>query len=67
MLLSLRNPSILLTTLTIQLVAYPLGLGWDLIFPDKVINLFGLKFNFRPGPFNYKEHVVIVVMSNVCF
>ncbi|KAM7222824.1 putative isp4 protein [Rhypophila decipiens] len=67
MLLSLRNPSILLTTLTIQLVAYPLGLGWDFIFPDRTFNVFGLKFNFRPGPFNYKEHVVIVVMSNAAY
>ena len=65
MLLSLRNPSIVITTFVIQLVAYPIGLGWDLIFPDRVFNLFGLKFNLKPGPFNYKEHVIIVVMSNV--
>jgi len=65
MLLSLRNPGIALTTFVIQLIAYPLGLLWDLIFPDRVFNVWGLKFNFRPGPFNFKEHVIIVVMSNV--
>lgn len=65
MLLSLRNPSISLTTFVIQLIAYPLGLLWDLIFPDRVFNIWGLKFNFKPGPFNFKEHVIIVVMSNV--
>ena len=65
MLLSLRNPSITLTTFVVQLIAYPLGLIWDLIFPDRVWNLWGLKFNLRPGPFNFKEHVIIVVMSNV--
>ncbi len=65
MLLSLRNPSISLTTFVIQLIAYPLGLLWDLIFPDRVFNVWGLKFNFKPGPFNFKEHVIIVVMSNV--
>jgi hypothetical protein len=65
MLLSLRNPSISLTTFVIQLIAYPLGLLWDLLFPDRVFNLWGLKFNLRPGRFNYKEHVIIVVMSNV--
>lgn len=65
MMLSLRNPSISLTTFVIQLIAYPLGLAWDLIFPDRVFNLWGLKFNFKPGPFNFKEHVIIVVMSNV--
>ncbi|EON98785.1 putative small oligopeptide opt family protein [Phaeoacremonium minimum UCRPA7] len=67
MLFSLRNPSITITTYLIQLIAYPIGLGWDLIFPDRTFNLFGLKFNFRPGPFNFKEHVIIVVMSNAAY
>lgn len=66
MLFSLRNPTISLTTVVIQLVAYPLGLGWDLIFPDRHFALFlGHKINLKPGPFNVKEHVLIVVMSNV--
>jgi hypothetical protein len=66
MLFSLRNPSVTVTTYVVQLVAYPLGLGWDLIMPDREWTLFGLKFNLKPGKFNYKEHVVIVAMSNVC-
>lgn len=65
MLFSLRNPTVYLTTYVIQLVAYPIGLGWDLIFPDRVFTVFGLKFNLRPGHFNIKEHVIIVCMSNV--
>jgi len=65
MLLSLRNPSVVITTFVVQLIAYPIGLGWDLIFPDRVFNVFGFKVNFKPGPFNFKEHVIIVVMSNV--
>lgn len=65
MLFSLRNPSITVSTYVVQLVAYPLGLGWDLIMPDREWNLWGLKFNLKPGKFNYKEHVVIVAMSNV--
>ncbi|KAK3956275.1 OPT oligopeptide transporter protein-domain-containing protein [Pseudoneurospora amorphoporcata] len=67
MLLSLRNPSIMLSTLAIQLIAYPIGLGWDLIFPDRVFTVFGIKFNLKPGPFNFKEHVIIVVMSNAAY
>ncbi|KAK8061347.1 hypothetical protein PG994_007713 [Apiospora phragmitis] len=67
MLFSLRNPGVSVTTYVIQLVAYPLGLGWDLIFPDRVFNVFGLKFNLKPGKFNYKEHVVITVMSNAAY
>lgn len=65
MLFSLRNPSVAITTYVIQLVAYPLGLGWDMIMPDREWNLLGLRFNLRPGKFNFKEHVVIVAMSNV--
>lgn len=65
MLFSLRNPTVAITTYVIQLVAYPIGRGWDLIMPDRVWNVFGLKFNLRPGKFNFKEHVVIVAMSNV--
>lgn len=65
MLFSLRNPSVSITTYVVQLIAYPIGLGWDLVMPDREWNLFGLKFNLKPGKFNYKEHVVIVAMSNV--
>ncbi|KAI0124710.1 OPT family small oligopeptide transporter [Xylariales sp. AK1849] len=67
MLFSLRNPSITITTWVIQLVAYPIGLGWDLIFPDKEFKVFGFCFNFKPGKFNFKEHVIIVVMSNAAY
>ncbi|KAI0007044.1 small oligopeptide transporter [Xylariaceae sp. FL0662B] len=67
MLFSLRNPSITITTYVVQLVAYPIGLGWDLIFPDREFNLMGVKFNLKPGKFNFKEHVIIVVMSNAAY
>jgi hypothetical protein len=66
MIFSLRNPSITITTYVIQLIAYPIGLGWDLIFPNRVFKLMGIKFNFKPGKFNFKEHAIIVAMSNVC-
>jgi len=69
MLFSMRNPSILVTTYVIQLVAYPFGLGWDLIMPDHEFSLFGgrVRFNLKPGKFNFKEHVIIVVMSNAAY
>ncbi|KAI1755875.1 OPT family small oligopeptide transporter [Xylaria castorea] len=67
MLFSLRNPSVTITTYVIQLVAYPIGLGWDLIFPDRVFEFKGMTFNFKPGKFNFKEHVVIVAMSNAAY
>jgi len=65
MLFSMRNPSILVTTYVIQLVAYPIGRGWDLIMPDREFRIGRLRFNLKPGRFNFKEHVIIVVMSNV--
>ncbi|KAI0458547.1 OPT family small oligopeptide transporter [Xylaria acuta] len=67
MLFSLRNPSVTITTYVIQLLAYPIGLGWDLIFPDRMFEFIGMKFNFKPGKFNFKEHVVIVAMSNAAY
>ncbi|KAI1320431.1 small oligopeptide transporter [Xylariaceae sp. FL0255] len=67
MLFSLRNPTVTVTTYVIQLVAYPIGLLWDLVFPDRVFSVFGVKFNFKPGKFNFKEHVIIVVMSNAAY
>lgn len=44
-----------------------MGLLWDVIFPDRVFHAFGHSFNFKPGPFNFKEHVIIVVMANAAY
>lgn len=35
------------------------------ILPNHQFNTFGLRWNLNPGPFNIKEHAVIVMMSNV--
>jgi predicted outer membrane repeat protein len=66
-LLSLRQPTIVITSFAIQLIAYPLGRVWDRIMPDKQYEIYGAKFNLKPGRFNYKEHTVIVVMANSSF
>lgn len=57
MLFSMRTPSITITAFVAQLVAYPMGLGWDLIMPRSL----------TPGPFNMKEHTLITVMANVAY
>ncbi|CAH0040480.1 unnamed protein product [Clonostachys rhizophaga] len=67
MLFSLRNPSIFITSIVAQLVAYPLGVLWARLMPDKTITLLGHKMSLNPGPFNKKEHTVIVVMANASF
>jgi OPT family small oligopeptide transporter len=67
MLFSMRSPSIIITSIVAQLVAYPIGVGWAMVFPDRELSLFGLKFNLNPGPFNFKEHGLIVLMANAAY
>lgn len=67
MLFSMRAPSIIINTLVIQLVAWPIGLAWDLVMPNRQFRIGRLKFNLKPGPFNMKEHTIIVVMANASF
>lgn len=65
MFLSMRSPAINFPSLVVQLLVYPIGCLWAKIMPTRVFNLFGLKWTFNTGPFTIKEHVVIVLMSNV--
>lgn len=67
MLFSMRNPSISIGVYVIQLVAYPIGLGWAKVMPDREFNCFGVKFNLSPGKFNIKEHTIIIIMANAAF
>lgn len=64
-LFALRQPAITITSLTVQLVAYPLGVGWYYAMPKRKFRLFGKSFTLNNGPFNMKEHTIIVVMANV--
>lgn len=66
-LFSLRNPSISLGPLVAQIIAWPLGKLWTKLLPDKQHKTFGVKWNLSPGPFNVKEHSIIVVMAGVSF
>ncbi len=64
-LFALRQPAITITSLTVQLVAYPLGVGWYYAMPKRRFRLFGKSFTLNNGPFNMKEHTIIVIMANV--
>lgn len=64
-LFALRQPAISIISLTVQLVAYPLGVGWYHAMPKRQFRLFGKSFTLNNGPFNMKEHTIIVVMANV--
>jgi hypothetical protein len=67
MLFGLRAPQLIISSFVAQLVAYPIGCGWALVMPAWEVNLGIVKFNLNPGPFNLKEHTVIVLMSNAAY
>ncbi|KAG9633738.1 small oligopeptide transporter, partial [Aureobasidium melanogenum] len=67
MLFSLRSPSITITSYVAQLIVYPVGLAWDKVMPNRQYTTFGVKWNLNPGPFNFKEHAMIVIMANASF
>lgn len=66
-LFSLRNPTISLGVLIAQIIAWPMGHGWAKVMPNRQFTTFGIKWNLNPGPFNIKEHSIIVVMAGVSF
>ncbi|KKF95311.1 Sexual differentiation process protein isp4 [Ceratocystis fimbriata CBS 114723] len=66
-LFSLRSPSISVSALLAQVIAWPLGHGWALLVPNCAFNIFGRELSLNPGPFNIKEHTIIVIMASVSF
>ncbi|KAF5004264.1 hypothetical protein FDECE_9241 [Fusarium decemcellulare] len=66
-LFSLRQPSIGIGPLIAQIIAWPMGHGWARFVPDKEFTTFGVTWTLNPGPFNIKEHAIIVVMASVSF
>ena len=66
-LFSLRFPSISLGALIAQIIAWPMGHAWARFMPARQFTTFGLKWSLNPGPFNIKEHAIIVVMASVSF
>ncbi|KAF4626165.1 hypothetical protein G7Y89_g11996 [Cudoniella acicularis] len=67
MLFSLRNPSISLIPVVTLLLSYPFGVGWSYVMPKHKFKTFGYTWSLNPGPFNMKEHTLIVIMSNASF
>jgi hypothetical protein len=66
-LFSLRSPSIGIGALIAQIIAWPMGHGWAKVMPTRQFTTFGIKWSLNPGPFNIKEHSIIVVMASVSF
>lgn len=66
-LFSMRSPTISVSTLIAQLVAYPIGNFWGRYMPNRTFTTFGRKWTLNPGPFTIKEHTLITIMANVSF
>ena len=64
MLFSLRSPSISINAYVAQLLAHPVGLAWARWMPNREFHTFGLRWNLNPGPWNMKEHCLVVIMAN---
>jgi OPT family small oligopeptide transporter len=48
-----------ISSAVVQLVSYPMGLGWAAVMPNT--HIFGVPLN--PGPFNKKEHTIVTMMT----
>ncbi|KAF1992560.1 OPT family small oligopeptide transporter [Aulographum hederae CBS 113979] len=66
-LFSLRQPAISVGTIVAQLLSFFIGKIWAKTLPNRQFTTFGIKWNLNPGPFNVKEHSIIVVMAGVSF
>jgi len=62
-LLGLRISPIVILSNVVQLLAYPMGVGWARWMPKYRFRLFGHEMNLNPGPFNMKEHTIITMMT----
>ncbi|ODO11857.1 OPT family small oligopeptide transporter [Cryptococcus amylolentus CBS 6273] len=64
-----RTPAPYISPLIVQVCAYPVGkfFAWCLPINDYALPrwLGGAEFSLNPGPFNIKEHTIIVMMANV--
>lgn len=62
-LLGLRRSPTTISSTVVQLIAYPIGRGWHAVVPCKTFKVFGYSLELNPGPFNVKEHTLIVMMT----
>jgi hypothetical protein len=50
-----------LTSYAIQLMAWGMGAAMAAYLPTRQYNTFGWRWSFNPGPWNAKEHALVVV------
>ncbi|KAH6695246.1 OPT oligopeptide transporter protein-domain-containing protein [Plectosphaerella plurivora] len=62
-----RFPSISLSQSAIQFLAYPVGKAWEYALPDWGVTVRGNRVSLNPGPFNYKENILVYILANLSF
>lgn len=70
---SIRYPAPLLTPIVVQIISYPVGVLFARVLPVTLystppwLQKLGASnfWSLNPGPFNIKEHTVIIIMANV--
>ena len=67
MFLSMRNPAIVIPTVVILLLVYPIGCLGAKVMPTRHFNTLGITWSLNTGPFNIKEHAVVTLMANVTY
>ncbi|PHH66174.1 hypothetical protein CDD81_237 [Ophiocordyceps australis] len=65
---SMRMPSIAISPLVVQLLAMPVGKLMARWLPSRRLAIGRVSLGrLNPGPFNYKELLLVAMMANVCF
>eukprot|EP01018_Ginkgo_biloba_P023265 Gb_06649 [translate_table: standard] len=61
-----RSEPLVITQISVQVAALPIGRLMASTLPKKVMRmpLLGTEFSLNPGPFNMKEHVLITIFAN---
>lgn len=62
-----RFPSVTLSQSAVQFLAWPVGKAWEYIVPDWGFNFRGTHHSLNPGPFNYKENILVYILANLSF
>ncbi|KAF5196052.1 Oligopeptide transporter [Thalictrum thalictroides] len=62
-----RTEPLIITQISVQIIALPIGQFMAAVLPTKKFHLLGFgsrDFSLNPGPFNIKEHVLISIFAN---
>ncbi|KAI5963484.1 OPT2 [Candida pseudojiufengensis] len=60
-----RQPSISLAVSVVQLFSYPCGKFLEWVLPSWNVKLGKFSFNLNPGPYTYKEQVLVTIFCSV--